>query len=49
MKPKPIPPLNEEQWQAVEKEANRPANAKDEERYQRATQRFLNCPLEQQP
>jgi uncharacterized protein YneF (UPF0154 family) len=44
MLPKPIPPLNEEQWAAVEKEMQRKPSKKDVERVKRAKKTFKNYP-----
>jgi uncharacterized protein YneF (UPF0154 family) len=45
MLPKPIPPLNEEQWAAVQKEIKRKPSKKDIKRIKRAKETFKNCPL----
>jgi hypothetical protein len=45
MLPKGIPPFDEEQWKALEKELKRKPTKKDEERYRRATEAFRNCSL----
>lgn len=45
MLPKPIPPLNEEQWATVEKEMKRKPSKKDVERLERVKKTFKNCPL----
>lgn len=45
MLPKPIPPLDAEQWKAVQKEIKRKQTKADEVRYRRAMETFKNCPL----
>jgi len=45
MLPKPIPALNEEQWETVEREMKRQPSRKDVSRVKRAKETFKNCPL----
>jgi uncharacterized protein YneF (UPF0154 family) len=44
MLPKPIPPLNEEQWAAVEKEMKRKPSQKDIKRVKRVKATFKYHP-----